>query len=296
MNLDALDLFIEVARQGSFAAAARRRGLDPSAVSRTIAGLEAQVGARLFQRTSRAMTLTEAGELYLSRLPGVVDELTRLRDEAASLRADPVGVLRMTASVAFGERCLTPLLPAFRESFPRLKLELLLTDSNLDLVTERIDLAVRLGPSVRADVIGVKLIPTRYHVVASPEYIRREGPLATPMDLKKRSCLLLSLPEFRTRWIFRAASEDINVPVSGSFVISSPLALRRATIEGMGPTLLPNWLIEHDLANGRLIDLFPNHAVTATTFETAAWLLYPSREYLSRKTRSAIAFFREQFL
>lgn len=114
MDLQGLDLFIEVARQGSFAAAARSRGLDPSSVSRTIAGLEAQLGARLFQRTSRAMMLTEAGELYLARLPGVIDELTRLRDEAASLRADPVGVLRMTASVAFGERCLTPLLSAFQ--------------------------------------------------------------------------------------------------------------------------------------------------------------------------------------
>lgn len=171
----------------------------------------------------------------------------------------------------------------------------MLTDSNLDLVAERIDLAVRLGPSVRADVIGVKLLQTRYHVVASPEYIRRAGPLAAPMDLKERSCLLLSLPEFRTRWIFRTASGDINVPVSGRFVISSPLALRSAAIDGMGPTLLPSWLIEHDLAHGRLSDLFPDHAVTATTFETAAWLLYPSREYLSCKTRSAIAFFREQF-
>jgi DNA-binding transcriptional LysR family regulator len=292
MDLQDLSLFMVVARQGSFAAVARDRGIDPSSVSRSIAGLEASLGARLFQRTSRRMVLTEAGELYLARLPSVIEELERLRDEAASLRSGPVGTIRLTASVAFGHTCLLPLLPAFEASFPRLKLELLLTDSNLDLVADRIDLAIRLGPSVRADLIGVRLMPTRYRVVASPAYLTNRGGLTQPSDLADRQCLLLGLTDFRSRWVFRTAVGDKDVAVSGQFVISNPLALRAAAVAGLGPALLVDWLIEGDLRNGGLEDLFPDHEVTATTFDTAAWLLYPSRAYLPRKTRSVIDFLR----
>jgi DNA-binding transcriptional LysR family regulator len=292
MNLSDLSLFVEVARQGSFAAVARDRGTDPSSVSRVIAGLEASLGARLFQRTSRRMELTEAGELYLSRLPALIDELSRLRDEAATLRADPVGTVRLTASVAFGQTCLVPLLPAFAATFPRLKLELLLTDNTLDLVADRIDLAIRLGPSVRADLIGVKLRPTRYRVVASPGYLAAHGALKQPSDLTARACLLFSLSDFRSRWLFRDPMGEEQVPVGGQFVISNPLALQRGVLDGLGPALLADWLIAEDLAQGRLVDLFPDHDVTATTFDTAAWLLYPSRAYLPRKTRSTIDFLR----
>jgi len=295
METHAAATFLAVARHGSFAAVARDQGVDPSTVSRIIAALEASLGARLFQRSSRQMVLTEAGELYLSRLPGVLEELSRLRDEAASLRADPMGVLRLTASVAFAEMCLVPLLPAFRATFPRLKLELLLTDNNLDLLAERIDIAIRLGPSVRADVIGVKLLPTRYRVVASPGYLAREGKPHHPSDLSTRDCLMLSLTEFRSRWVFRTSSDEEQVPVAGPFYISSPLALRTAAVNGLGPALLAGWLVAEDLRQGRLVDLFPACDVTATTFDTAAWLLYPSRSYLPRKTRGTIDFLLAQF-
>lgn len=293
MDLNSLMLFVEVARQGSFAGVARDRGIDPSSVSRIIAGLEAHLGTRLFQRTSRVMTLTEAGELYLQRLPAVIDELARLRDEAVSTQTGPVGVLRLTASVAFGQMCLVPLLPTFRAAFPRLNLDLHLTDANLDLVADRIDLAIRLGPSVRADVIGVRLRPTRYRVVASPDWVTTEGAPKEPAAMTGCSCLLLALPAFRTRWIFRRGDHSEDVPVSGQFVISNPLALRQAVVNGLGPALLADWLIADDLSAGRLVDLFPDHDVTATTFDTAAWLLYPSRDYLPRKTRNAISFFRK---
>lgn len=292
MDLQDLSLFIEVARQGSFAAVARDRGVDPSSVSRSIAGLEARLGLRLFQRSSRRMVLTEAGELYLARLPVVIEDLERLRDEAASLRSGPVGTLRLTASVAFGQVCLLPLLPALSAAFPRLRHELLLTDGNLDLVGDRIDLAIRLGPSVRADVIGVKLMPTRYRVVASPEYVAAAGAPSNPAELTDRSCLLLSLTGFRSRWVFRRNGQQQDVPISGQFVMSNPLALQAAALAGLGPALLADWLIERDLKAGRMLDLFPEHEVTATTFDTAAWLLYPSRSYLPRKTRSVIDFLR----
>jgi DNA-binding transcriptional LysR family regulator len=238
------------------------------------------------------MVPTEAGELLLAGLPPVLDELARLRDEAASLRTGPVGTLRLTTSVAFGQVVLLPHLGAFRAAFPRLRLDLLLTDRNLDLVTDRVDLAIRLAPSHRADVAGQRLMPTRYCVVASPAWVSRQGAPQAPGNLGGHDCLLFDLPDYRTRWMFRNEQGQIDVPVRGSVVISSPLALRQAALDGLGPALLADWLVVQDLAAGRLVNLFPSHEVTATAFDTAAWLLYPSREHLPRKTRSAIAFLR----
>lgn len=291
MDLRSLDLFVQVARRGSFAAVARDLGLDPTSVSRTVAALEGRLGLRLFERTTRAMVLTPAGELYLARLPALIEDLERLQDEAQTLRADPVGTVRLTASVAFGERCLAPLLPAFRAQLPRLKLELLLSDANLDLVGDRIDLAVRLGPSHRGDVEGVRLFDTRYRVVASPGW-RDATRLRTPSDLTDVSCLLLALPAFRSRWLFRDGSGVQSVPVTGDVIASNVLMVRAAALQGLGPALLANWLVGPDLRDGGLVDLYPEHEVTATAFDTAAWLLYPSRNYLPRKTRSTIAFLK----
>ena len=295
MDLEALRIFSEVARRGGFSAVARDRGLDPSSVSRAIGMLESDLGVRLFQRTTRRLTLTEAGGLYLDRIEALIDGLDAARDEALAITTGPAGTLRLTASVAFGHACLTPLLPAFRAAFPALRLELLLSDANLDLVAERIDLAIRLGPSVEADVVGIKLLDTRYKVCASPSYLTAAPPLATPDDLRDHRCLRFSLPEFRARWLFRTGDGPVGeVPVDGDLVVSNALVLRDCALAGLGPALLPDWLIETDLTQGALVDCFPDHRIAATGFDTAAWLLYPSRTFLPNKVRVAIDFLRQR--
>ena len=145
MDTQALVMFVDVARAGSFAVVARERGVDPSSVSRGIAALEARVRTRLFQRTTRSLALTEAGEVYFARAPAIIAAAAQLLDESASVRSDPVGLVRLTASIAFGQACLMPLLTGFSARFPRLTLDLILTDVNLDLVADRVDLAIRLG-------------------------------------------------------------------------------------------------------------------------------------------------------
>ncbi|HEY3255176.1 MAG TPA: LysR family transcriptional regulator [Polyangiaceae bacterium] len=292
MDLAQLRVFLDVIQRGGFAAVARDANLDPSSISRTVAALESELGARLFQRTTRKLVLTEAGEAFLARVGPLVEGLERAREEIASLGSEPSGTLRLTASVAFGQLCLVPTLSAFRRAFPRLKLELLLTDTNLDLIAERIDLAIRLAPSYRGDVIGSKLFATRYRVAASPEYLAREGAPTLPAELAQRSCLLFPLPEFRDRWLFRRGTATEEVPVQGQLVLSTALALRSAALDGLGPALLADWHLDDDFAHGRLVDLFPEHEVTATTFDTAAWLLYPSRSYLPHKVRATIEFLR----
>ena len=294
MDINDLSLFIETARLGSFAAVARERNADPSAVSRAIAGLEAEIGARLFHRTTRSMSLTEAGERFFARTVHLVEELDHAREDARSAGAAPAGLLRLTASVAFGQAVIVPLLGKFRRLYPEIGVELELTDANVDLVADRIDLAIRLAPSYRADLVGTRLIATRYRVVASRQWLAEHGAPGKPRALEKACCLLFSLPGYRDRWRFRKGGKITDVAVGGDIVMSSALAIRSGALAGLGPALLADWLIGADLAEGRLVDLFPDHDVAATSFDTAAWLLYPSRRYLPVKVRAAIEFLKRE--
>jgi DNA-binding transcriptional LysR family regulator len=293
MNLDTLDLFVEVARKRSFAAVAKKRNVDPSSVSRAIADLEAELGLRLFQRTTRTMTLTEAGDVYLSRIEPLTEEIARAREAALQVTGQPRGLLRITASVTFGQMCIMPLLGDFRALYPHLKVECLFTDANLDLVADRIDLAVRLAPIVRGDLIVSKLMDTRYRVVASPAYLASRPPVGRPSDLSAHKVLFFNLKAFRNRWLFRDAAGHVeSVPIDGDITLAPAGSLLAAAIDGLGPALLPDWLIENAIGRGELVDVLPEHRAAATTFDTAAWLVYPSRAFVPRKVRAMVDFLR----
>lgn len=296
MNTRALTLFAEVAHHGSFAQVAKMRDIDPSSVSRAIGGLEADLGLRLFQRTTRAMRLTEAGELYLARAMPLIAELERIGVEARKIRTTPAGTLRLTASVTFGQRRIVPLLGVFRRRYPDIHVECLFTDANVDLVGERIDLAVRLAPAITGDVVVSKLMDTRYRVVASPAYLATADAIGAPDDLVAHPCLMFHLPGYRNAWRFRARDgAERSVPVTGPLTLSPAGSVRDAALGALGPALLADWLIEDDLAAGRLVDVLPEWQASATDFDTAAWLVYPSRSYLPAKTRVTIDFLREMF-
>ena len=293
MNLDTLDLFVEVARKRSFAAVAKKRNVDPSSVSRAIADLEAELGLRLFQRTTRTMTLTEAGDVYLSRIEPLTEEIARAREAALQVTGQPRGLLRITASVTFGQMCIMPLLGDFRALYPHLKVECLFTDANLDLVADRIDLAVRLAPIVRGDLIVSKLMDTRYRVVASPAYLASRPPVGRPSDLSAHKVLFFNLKAFRNRWLFRDAAGHVeSVPIDGDITLAPAGSLLAAAIDGLGPALLPDWLIENAIGRDELVDVLPEHRAAATTFDTAAWLVYPSRAFVPRKVRAMVDFLR----
>ncbi len=295
MNLDALNVFVAVARCGSFAAAAKERNSDPSSVSRSVADLEAELGLRLFQRSTRSMTLTEAGGIYLARIAPLLDELEHAREAAAQASSTPRGLLRITASVTFGQVCIVPLLGQFRARYPELKLECVFSDDNLNLVAEGIDLAIRLGPSVEGDVVAAKLMDTRYGVYASPDYLASRAPISKPTDLSKCNVLLFNLRAYRSRWLFRDGDgREQSVSIKGDLTLSPAGALLNAAIAGLGPALLPDWLVSDSLSNATLVDLFPGYAVSATSFDTGAWVVYPSRTYLPLKVRVMIDFLREK--
>lgn len=292
MDLSALAVTLRAAELGSFAAAAREAGLDPSSASRAVASVEHRLGMRLFQRSTRRLSLTAEGEDYLRRVAPLLEAMEEARETARGGRAAPGGRLRLTASTAYGARRIVPRLAALRRAAPNLEVELILSDANLDMVAERIDLAVRLAPAPEGDLISSKLHDTRYRVVAAPAWLAAHGAPETPRDLAGTACLRSTLRGHRDAWTFRPHGgegwSDVTVAVEGPILVSSATALLEAARAGLGPALLADWLVEDALTDGGLRDLFPRYAVTATTFGTAAWLLYTSRTYLPAKIRVAV--------
>ncbi|MBX9886279.1 MAG: LysR family transcriptional regulator [Novosphingobium sp.] len=294
MDIETLRIFADVAHRGSFSEVARARGTEPSSISRAVGVLEAELGERLFHRTTRKLVLTEAGALYLVRIEPLVAQLEEAGAEARAIGRGPVGTLRLAVSVSYGLVCLMPVLERFRALYPELTVELLMNDAQVDLVREGIDLAVRLTPAVEGNLVATRLAATHYRVVAAPGWLAAH-PMAAPGDLAAMDVLRFTLPGFRDRWMFRdAAGREEVVPVSGRLLISNAAALREAALMGMGPALLADWMIARDLAAGELVDCFPTLEVAATGFDTGVWAIYPSRSFLPGKVRAMLDFLRAE--
>jgi DNA-binding transcriptional LysR family regulator len=190
---------------------------------------------------------------------------------------------------------LAPLLPKLFAAYPALTLDLVLADDQVDLVADQIDLAVRFGAEPEGDVIVHRLASRRFKVCASPGYIEASGTLGCPEELEGRECLLFSLPGYRSRWLFRRGTEPpVAIPVRGRLLVSHGLTMTACAVEGLGPALLPDWLCRRELDAGSLIDLFPDYEVTATEFDSAAWLVHPSRSYIPMKVRVLIDFLQQE--
>jgi DNA-binding transcriptional LysR family regulator len=293
MEIASLKLFVDIARLGSLAAVARKQNVDPATISRNLQALEVDLGVRLFQRSTRKLSLTLAGQDYLDSIEGVVEQLELARERALSQDTALTGTLRLTASFALGQLRVVPLLPLFRKQFPKLKFELNFTDTNVDLVAERMDLALRLSPRIEGDYIASKLFDTRYYVCASPIYLAQHKVSNDPKELAQHQCLTLGIGDFRKQWIFRDSTGQLTrVKISSELTVSNALALFDCAVAGLGPALLPHWVIEPEIRAGRLTALFSTYQVTATNFETGAWLVYPSRQFLPRRVRVAVDFFK----
>lgn len=294
MDLSVLHIYVEVMRQGSFAAVARDRNVDPSSISRAIAGLEQELGVRLLQRTTRRLSPTEAGKVYFERIEPLVEEMQQAIAIATDTSGQPQGKLRVTASVAFGHQCIVPLLPEFQALYPDLTVDLLLTDAVVDLLAEGMDIALRLGLLADSTLIAQKLMDTRYSVCASPQYLRRFGQPARPEDVAQHNCLLFPLSGFRSGWRFRDGDgHETEVPVQGHTLISSGIGIQQCAIAGMGLALLPHWLTDAEFQTGTLVRVLPDYEVTGTDFRTAAWIVYPSRRYVPLKVRAFIDFLKQ---
>lgn len=286
MDIEALELFMDVMRQRNFTDIARERGLAPSSVSRTITGLEKELGVRLFQRTTRKLEPTKAGVIYFRRIAPIISELESARHMAADVTEEPSGILRVTASVTFGQMHIVPLLPELKNRYTSLSIELMLTDAYLDLIENRIDVAIRLGTLQDSSCIARKLNKMEFFICASPEYIKKHGKPCEPEEVANHDCLLFPRSGHDLNWLFKKSDGKIvDVQVSGQCLITNSQAIRQCASSGMGLALLPDWLINEDIKSGALVRLFDQFDVSATDYDSAVWLLYPSRDYVPLKTR-----------
>jgi DNA-binding transcriptional LysR family regulator len=292
MDTKLFDVFLDVARTLSFAETAKNLDVDPSSISRSVKSLEDELNCRLFQRTTRSLSLTNAGEQFLTRIDPLVIELNRVREEVKAEKNRAEGKVAISASVAFGQLCILPFLSEFLRLYPNIDLELKFTDRNIDMVTEQVDFAIRLAPSVEINIVRSRLMQTTYSLFATPEYLRNHPQILIPSDLYEHKMVTFDLPEFKNHWIFKNNQEICDIQIKPALSVSNALSVHALIMENIGPGILPSWVAQDSVDEGKIVRLLPNYQVTATSFDTAAWIIYPNRNFLPYRTRVAIDFFR----
>lgn len=254
-RLGEMETFLAVARQGSLAGAARELRLTPSAVSRALGRLEARLSVQLIARTTRALALTPEGEAYRVRVAGLLEEIDELERDFPATGQSPSGRLRINASVPFGVHCLIPVLPEFQQAFPAITLDLALTDAMVDLVDERADIAIRVGPLRDSGLRARKLGHSTMAVVASPAYLERHGTPRVPADLEHHTCLRFSFRRSVDSWPFRTDGVTAHQVMDGRFLGNSGEVVRMMALAGGGIARLARFHVAADLAAGRLVEL-----------------------------------------
>lgn len=296
MNTKSLKIFNSVMQKGSFAAVARDLDADPSAISRTIANLEKELGIRLLHRSTRRLVPTEAGLVYFNRIESILEQLEQAENIAADTGEQVTGTLRITAPTSFGLTHLSSVIPEFLNTYPHLSVEILMTNSIVDLLQERVDVALRLSSLSDSSLIAQKLFDIDYVICATEEYLSLHGKPASPNALKNHNCLVFPVPGYASRWKFKNSQGVIDdIEIKGRCSITNSLAIKQCVVANLGIALLPQWSIKQELDDNSLKDLFPDYKVTATDFDIAGWLLYPSRKYLPIKTRQFIEFMKHKF-
>jgi DNA-binding transcriptional LysR family regulator len=255
---DRLALFLDVAASGSFSAAGRNLGLAPSSVARQIAELEKQTGAPLLHRSTRALTLTETGELLRERAGDLLRELAELRETVAATEGAPRGLLRITVPVAFGNLHLVPILRSFLARYVEVNVELHLDDALVDFARTRFDLAVRAG-NIASDLrlIGTTVAPMHRVLCAAPSYLERHGTPRQPEDLRAHDCLSVPGAAPPGWWQFGGERKPQRIGVSGRLSCNSSQFLLQAAIDGLGIVHLTSWLVGDAIRARRLVRLFP---------------------------------------
>jgi len=290
-HLTALKVFRTTAAAGSFAGAARQLGLSAAAVSKNIAELEAHLKVRLINRTTRSMSLTEAGAAYVERLARILDDLDEADAALAPVGASPGGVLRVSAPLTFALTCISPHISAFMARHPNLRLELNLQDTRIDLIGEGYDLAIRGSDRLEDSSLVARELMTMNHVLCgAPGYFAAHGRPAAPEDLKAHECVQFTLSGHANKWTFRRAGRSVAVPIDGRYKVSSSIAVRDALLAGFGLSLVPRIYVEQELAAGRLEAVLEDWEAD----RTPVYAVYPSR-HLAAKTRAFVDFLLERF-
>ncbi|KPU90866.1 LysR family transcriptional regulator [Variovorax paradoxus] len=286
LDLNDIAMFVQVVRHGSFAEAARRLGLPPNTVSRRIQQLEAQLGTRLMQRSTRKLTLTSAGQAFHERCAGAVDGLVEAGQELVTGSREPSGLVRVAATADFFDFFPMEWVADFLAANPLVRVDFVLSDAKADLIAEQIDVAFRGGAQPDSGYVGRKLLgPRTDGLVASPAYIAAHGAPATLQDLAQHDCVTAAHPSGRATWRLTGPDGEEEVQVTGRFSGNTAQALRRAAVAGLGIALLPPSMGRLDVAAGRLVPVLPQYQRTGQGLT----VLYPSRKHLPLAVSAFIA-------
>ncbi len=292
-SIAGMRVFARVVDAGNFSAAGRQLGVAPSSVSRRIGELEDVLGARLFHRTTRKLSLTEAGSVYDERVRRILADVAEARLAVARLGDAPTGVLRLSVPASIARRHVAPALADFHRRFPAVEVVLAVSDRLVDLIDEGFDLAVRVGRLSESGLIARKIGSARRVVCASPAYLERAGEPETPAELADHSCLVFRTHPGNNVWEFRGADGATQVRVSGRLFVNDGEALSAAAVAGLGVVLLPEWLVGAELRRNRLREVLPGYRPVPDT--TPLYAVYPHRRHLPPKVRVLVDFLVERF-
>lgn len=291
-RLGSMRVFAKVVEQGSFARAAQTLGMSATVVTRYVADLEAHLGTRLLNRTTRRLSLTETGEQYLGRVRQILADIDDADAVASSSARKPSGTLRIYCHPGFGQSQLAALLPLYAQAMPDVVLDVTLADHTVDLVEEGFDVGIFIGlQKFDASMIARRLATSRVVLCASPAYLARRGTPAIPSDVSSHDCLNFAFDQLRHHWPVHWENEVLNVPIVSRMVSNSGAVLRQAALAGMGIMLRSSFTLEDDLESGRLVQLLQGHHLG----ELSVMMVYPSRRLLPAKVRSFVDFMNAQF-
>lgn len=291
-RFQSLIAFARVVEAGSFARAADRLDLSVSAVSRHVADLESHLGVRLLNRTTRRLSLTESGQAFYERCVQLLADLEEAEEAVTAGAIVPRGTLRMTASISFGAGYLAPAIAEFQQRHPQLRFDIELSDRAVDLVDERIDVAIRIGGIGSQALIGRRIGTAQMVCCASPAYLARHGTPRTPTDLADHACLTYEYSSDGNLWRFTdAAGEPHDVKVTGFAHSNNGAMLAALAVAGVGVTVEPDFILAADVRAGRLVRILRDYAPPTISIHA----VYPSRRHLSAKVRAFIDFLALRF-
>jgi DNA-binding transcriptional LysR family regulator len=291
-TLALISTFLRVVEVGSFSAVAQERDTSQPTISRQVAALEAHLGCLLFQRTTRSLSLTDDGRVFYEHALRTAETLKEAETSVGNRRGKPSGTLRMGCAVVFGRLHVMPRLPRFMARYPEINVDLSMNDGFTDLVEENLDLSIRVGVITDQNLVAKKIGITHRVVVATPEYLKKNGTPKTPRDLTEHSCIVYSRLAAGANWSFDSSSGVINVPVSGRFRVNNTEGVRAAVLQSLGIGFVPEWhFVENEIAKKKLVVLLKDYQATPQPINA----VYPSRRFLSPKVRVMIDYLAQEF-
>lgn len=280
-------LVVELARAGGMSAAARELDVTPAAVSKRLAQIEARLGVRLFNRSTRRLSLTAEGEVYLENARRILGEIDDLDALIASRQAAPRGLLKVNAPLGFGRSYIAPAIAQFAQQYPEVSLQLQLTDRPADFVREAFDVAVRFGDLPDTSLIARKIAPNRRLVCASPGYLKKYGTPATPHDLARHQCIVLRQNDAaHGLWRFTKGRRSETVKVRGNLSSNDGEVTLTWGLAGLGILQRAEWDLARYLRSGRLVQVLEDYALP----QADIYAVFPERHHLSAKVRVFVDF------